>query len=108
MYPHLQWNRVFLLVMSPYIGDPNMIPDHWLRYVLSVPNLTMTLATGCLSHAFPGFIPLLAGPPPHRNTLTTDQLNPPVKLQGGGRPVEALQFHSHPQFQPWVNCLLPV
>jgi hypothetical protein len=27
MHPHLQWNRVLLLAMSCYIGDPNII-DH--------------------------------------------------------------------------------
>jgi hypothetical protein len=27
MYPHLQWNRVHLLAMSHFIGDPDVI-DH--------------------------------------------------------------------------------
>jgi hypothetical protein len=31
MHPYLQWNRVLLLAISRYIGDPDMIPHHWLR-----------------------------------------------------------------------------
>jgi hypothetical protein len=31
MHPHLQWNRVLLLAMSNYIGDSDVIPDHWLQ-----------------------------------------------------------------------------
>jgi hypothetical protein len=31
MHPHLQQNRVLLLAMSRYIGDPDPIPDHRLR-----------------------------------------------------------------------------
>jgi hypothetical protein len=30
MHPHLQWNRVILLAMFCYIGDPDIIPDHQL------------------------------------------------------------------------------
>ncbi len=31
IHPHLQWNQVLLLAMSCYIGDPEVIPDHWLQ-----------------------------------------------------------------------------
>ncbi len=31
MHPHLQWNWDLLLVMSRYIGDPDVIPDHRLQ-----------------------------------------------------------------------------
>jgi hypothetical protein len=49
--------------MPRYIGDPDVIPDHQLQKVLFAGDLTTTLATSCLSHAFSGSIPLLAGPP---------------------------------------------
>jgi hypothetical protein len=48
----------------------------------------MTLATGCSSHTFPGYIPLIAGPSPPRNSVTV--LNP--SQVAGGCPVEALHF----------------
>jgi hypothetical protein len=51
-------------------GDPDVIPYHRLRWILFARDRATTLATGCLSHAFPGFIPLFAGPPPPRNTVT--------------------------------------
>jgi hypothetical protein len=56
--------------LSPYIGDPDVIPDHQLRKVFFASDLMMTFATGCLNRAFPGSILLLAGPPPLRNTVT--------------------------------------
>jgi hypothetical protein len=74
----------------------------------------LCLATGCLCHAFIGFISLLAGPPP-RNAVTSssqrsDQLNTPVKLLGVGSHVEALQLHSNTQ-SLWSSgstvCSLP-
>ncbi len=64
MQPHLEWKQVLLLAKSRYIGDLNMIPDHWLHQVLFAWDLATTLATSCLSHAFPCSILHLAGPPP--------------------------------------------
>ncbi len=49
------------------LGNPNVIPD---RSVLLQILLRPTIATGCLSHAFPGSILLLAGPPPPSNAVT--------------------------------------
>ncbi len=108
MRSHLQWDRVLLLAMSRYIGDPDGI------WSLTLPSL------GCFtwlhvnnvesrhdhtSHAFPGSIPLLAGPPPPRNTVTGQS---PGQVAGGSP--EALQFHSNTQSH-WSSgptiCFLP-
>jgi hypothetical protein len=100
MHPHLQWNQVLLLAMSRYI-DPNVIPDHWLQLVLFASDFATTLASGCLSHAFPGSIPLLAGCTLPRNS---------VKLLLGRSLVEALHLHSNTvSMVQWVNrfCFPP-
>ncbi len=85
LHPHLQWNRVLLLAMSCYIGDPNVIHN--------------------LSHAFPCFFLLLAGPSPC-NTVTSKS---PSQVAGGS-PVEALQLYCHTQFHlssGLIFCFLP-
>ncbi len=63
-------------------------------------DLTMTLAAGYLSHAFPGSIPLLTGPPPP--PCTSDRLNPWVKLLGGA-PCRGPELHSNTQSH-WSSC----
>ncbi len=73
-----QWNRGggFLLMLSRYIGDPHMIPSLALQPFsgcftsLRADNWKSRLDR--ISHAFPGSIPLLAGPPPPPpgNTVT--------------------------------------
>jgi hypothetical protein len=66
--------RFLLLALSHYIGDPNVI-----RSLASLPSsgsFTRLCADNVksrldrTSHAFPGSIPRLAGPPPPHNTVT--------------------------------------
>ncbi len=78
MHPQLLRNWDLLLVMSRYIGCPRCDPWSPAAISLFARNLAMTLASDCLSHAFPSSILLLAGPPPPGNT------NPLINLLGGG------------------------
>ncbi len=69
-----------------------------LGSMLTMGSFTRLCADGVKSQlwshiAFPGSVPLLAGPPPPHNTVTD---RAPVKLLGGSH-VEALQFHSNTQ-----------
>jgi hypothetical protein len=62
MHPHF-WNWDLRLGMSPYIGDPDMIPDHQLWSVLFARDLVTALATPIVTDS------LTAGSHIQSNTL---------------------------------------
>ncbi len=88
---------VLLLAMSHYIGDPEVIrplasPSMGRSTRLCADNVKSQCDH--TSHAFPRFIPLLAGPPPPRNSVTGQS---PDQFAGGGggalwRPCTSLQY----------------
>jgi hypothetical protein len=99
--PTLTMDRVLLLAMSYYIGDPDVI-NHWTH---CRPNSS----PGSVPHgdnwcdytllAYPGSILLAADPSSF--SQHTDQSRAPVKFLGGS-PVEALQL------QPLYSLIGPV
>ncbi len=100
-----------LLALSLYNGDPYVI-DHWPRPRLPTKgSFTRLLCEkpAVITLALPGSIPLLAGPPPPRNTVTG--WSPGQVSWGGGgdlwRPCIFTQIHSltGPVGQPFASRL---
>ncbi len=114
MHPHLLWNWVLLLAMSRYISDPDMT-DHWpqprplrQQWQVSLGHCANNMKSwhDHTSHALPGSILLLAGPPPPRNIVTGQS---PGQLAGGGgiwRPWSFTTIHNltGPVGQPFASC----
>jgi hypothetical protein len=135
MYSVINWYCLFqLLSLLPvHRGDPHMIRSLALlpfsgcctrlrannvkRRRLHCPSVGASLGiestmrkAGMITHAFPGSIPLLAGPPPPPHNKVTGQSPGQVAGGGGGEacggPAASLRYQSH-QASGSTICFLP-